>query len=198
MADVYSYILSNSGSLAVLLNCESILKHFKFNDKTVFLKKSVENSIEKCIATDVVDSLLKCDEDTIDEFIETLHKTGYLCLTTLFSTVDKNSNKRLLDYKHEIPCRCKIPHADLQKLKLNYSIIQKHLTSNYENTYLLICALQNKKAISMHLLRKLNYALCRSRDVTLLMDAIINGNEYRYTMFRKFVAKYYPELIPYL
>lgn len=65
--DTQYYIKKNASALAVWLDSERILRNFKFDENTMALKKAVESSIEKCIAFDLVEELLKCDESVLNE-----------------------------------------------------------------------------------------------------------------------------------
>lgn len=186
MATVYDYIKINKGIIAVVLNCESMLKYFEFTSKTAELKTSLENAVEECLATCVVDTLLQYDESTIKQFINTLRKTDQVELIEFF-TDDKYGqfygNKKLHEYTSMEPCETPIPIETKRNLQLNYDQISNILYQNAEVFIILINYLMDKKAISCHMRMKCRRAYHTHNNVDMFLDTIIN--EYQYTCLKE-------------
>lgn len=191
-ASFYTYLQANKGVFAVNLDCKSILKTFQFTEETADLKKALEKSIEECIATYVVDTLLWCNESVIKDFIEVLRKTDQAELVSLFETVDYNADKALFEYTCIKPCDTPIPHKAQQNLQLHYKQICQLLRDS-KKLVRFTAILVDNCAISKQLRVKLE-----NQDASLLLDTIINGNAYQYYQFKACATHHCEELLQYL
>lgn len=193
MATLYNCLKLNKSILAVKLDCKSILCHFKFTDETACLKTAIEKSIEECLATDVVDSLLTCNESVIDEFIKVLHSTNQSHLINLFEMIVDNADTALQLYQNMVQCSLPISPEIKLYLQLNYKQICDILKRSN------ICVelaswLNDKQAISNHMFCKCTFAYINKGNVTTLLDMIISGNAYQYTCFKEYAKNNCPDL----
>lgn len=187
MPTVYDYIKSNRGLFATHLDVKFILEHFKFSDETASLKKAIEKSIDECIATYVVDSLLECNISTILQFIDTLQKKQP-CFTKYFYETWDQSDQCLYDYTHAQSCATPIPFESKKNIQFNYTKICELYLRHPRLIGNLIDTLVATNAISQHDWSKLytsyadkNYILA----IKKVLNFILNGNKYQYIMFKK-------------
>lgn len=193
MASVYYYMTINKNIITVILNCERMLKHFTFTPATANLKTALENAVEEQFAACVVDTLLQCDESVIKQFIEVLHETDQARLAAFFTIEVPNAPLynfcMLRDYTHMQQCETPIPIEAKHNLQLNYEQIKQILQTDVTLT-VMIEYLYSKGALSMHMRKKCLHAYLNHNNVSMILDIIINGNEYQYTCFKKCADNY--------
>lgn len=192
------YIRKNRGVLAVIMDCEAILEEFEFNETTLDLKKAVESSIEKRIATDIVDELLKSSDAVILNMYHILHKTDQPNVAIYFCEECPESNSiydhytKVKECSEGIPCDAKL-HSCFNKL------IDAITLCNHDKFVKFICVLQDKCVISSWHSNRICHLDRQNRTkeaFTLLFKQIIN--KYQYDQLNVYMQTYYPTVLKYL
>lgn len=192
MATVYDYLKANKGVLAIQLDCEPILRQFKFTDETADLKKAVEKAADECLATYVVDALLNCSEPVINEFIDVLNNTDQSGAVSWFAKYCIDPDIFLEKYLLIKNCEPLISDDVAKKLQENNSQIRQILQENGAG---LITTLYDVDAISRQMHTKLN-SVPIEETYTLLLDMI--RSQYQYDICRQWAKTNCPLLLQYL
>lgn len=190
---MYDYIKANRGALAVELgDLSDLLEHLPYTN----LRTAILKSQEECLSTYVVDELLKSDIDTINCFIAALKATDQDYLLRYFVEICHRSDKCLHDYTSVVECDADIPPNAKLLLQNNYCIIR-----DIYCIQTLIHTLKRKRVISKQCFCKIIYQLDnknRRQAVSILLDAIINGNNEQYNRFVAIAEKYHSDCLPYI
>lgn len=198
---LHDWLSVNRGIFAVELNCKSILRHFPFTDETANLKVAVEKSIEECLATWVVDSLLKCDKSVLVEFIKVLYLTNQAKLVHKFQGMGTEGMaypaQVLQEYTSMHHCETSIPLETKHRLQLNYEQITKVISNG---SVMETCGtyLSDKKAISKQTFNKCFNAYIYGDNIGMFIDIIINANEYQFEKLKEYAETQCPKLLKYL
>lgn len=192
MNSVYDYIRANYGVLSVDLNVHTL----NLPKQYTVLNQAIDKSIEECIATYVINTLLESSIDTINMFIYALQQSEQEYLVKHFYTVDPNSSKKLYNYISVIECDKPILQSCKRKIQQNYSAFHSKCNIHKLNNLLL-----DERVISVNSFRKINrWLLTDNRDKAMdhLIDVILNGNSAQHYRLYKVVFDHQPLLLDYI
>lgn len=198
--DMYYYIEKNRKALAVILYNGRILDNFKYTPNTEKLQKAVENSIEKCIATDFVDELLKSNMSVLFEIFDMLNKNGYSHIAAYFYEECPNSDEMFYDYTHaKIQCNTGLPRS--AKLHQNIDIIVNTMTQCIKAedvSRLLLTLYDTYNAISEWQERQIRSIYEKNKKEAFKMLLLLITNKHQYDMFVGCCYEFCPDVLPYL
>lgn len=193
--DVYSYIEINRGMLSVFMDSEAILREFKFSSNTAALKKAVEKSIDKCIATDIVDELLKSKPEVILEMYHTLHKINQKHLASCFHEEFADSDKEFDEYIKVKDCSEELTEFATLQLDTLINVLMIH---NIMNTNI-ISELVDDDVLSMwhaSRIRRLHSQFKTYGALLLLLTQI--NTKYKFSRLKAYFELYCKEALQYL
>lgn len=196
--DMYHYIRKNRGVIAVCLHIRPILTRFKFTSGTEALKKAVESSIEKCIALDFVDELLKSDVSVLYEVFYILHASNQSHIAAHFLKEYPQSDNKLYEYTHAAN-NCKEPIPCNAKLHQNINTIINILIQCRNDGFIYLkTELQDKDAISEWHSSQISYLWQNNKQEAARLLLAMITNKYQYDQFKACCNKYCKEVLPYL
>lgn len=191
---VRNMIKLNRGLFAVTLSAEGMLKYFKFGPETTALKAAVIKSIDECISTYIVDTLVEYDDTSIiDEFIATLVKIDQVELIKWCYVQYKDADNHFYNYTHAR--RSTKSTFNYQ----NYDAVCTCWLQDVNDKYEFMVMLQDAGATSPHVSDKtmaLFHQGMHMEAFKLLFNAILNGGDYE--TFKKCTAMFSPKMYKYL